>query len=283
MNKMNELTDLSLYVEDLTNGAVTDYEVTISSFVYLKDNDRVQITNPPQVKFGQDGISCRPAEPDQVGVIGVNCETLDDSSFAVSLTQVDKLEGDFKFIVSGLKNPPNFRTSGKFSNIYMTTGDYYEIQKLSNYDNLFIQTDTPGTITSYTRASSTEVYGLDATYSLEFMPKNPIGKNGMIILEWSESVTFIEEDAVCKVETNQVFTSECTFDFDAKSIKIINVFKNVEDVYDSSVTITLEKITNPESNIGLKPFKLRTYDDTSLDYPIDMLDYLPLTTCNYPC
>ena len=61
------------------------------------------------------------------------------------------------------------------------------------------------------------------------------------------------------------------------------MFKNVEDFYQSSVTITLEKITNPESNIGLKPFKLRTYDDTSLDYPIDMLDYLPLTTCNYPC
>jgi len=40
---------------------------------------------------------------------------------------------------------------------------------------------------------------------------------------------------------------------------------------------------NPLSNIGLKKFKLRTYDDPLKEFPIDMLDYNPLTACNWPC
>ena len=35
MNEMNEMTGLKLFVGDLTNGAVTDYEFTIDTFVYL--------------------------------------------------------------------------------------------------------------------------------------------------------------------------------------------------------------------------------------------------------
>ena len=47
MNKMNEMTDLKLFVGDLTNGAVTDYEFTIDTFVYLKNKDRIRMVVPP--------------------------------------------------------------------------------------------------------------------------------------------------------------------------------------------------------------------------------------------
>ncbi len=47
MNKMNEMTGLKLFVGDLTNGAVTDYEFTIDTFVYLKNKDRIRMTVPP--------------------------------------------------------------------------------------------------------------------------------------------------------------------------------------------------------------------------------------------
>jgi hypothetical protein len=165
----------------------------------------------------------------------------------------------------------------------MRTFDYKNIQKLSNYDDLFITTNTPGTIVDFTRTQSTEVYTLESTYTLTFQPLNRIGKNGMITLEWSDQVQFIEKDAVCKVETSEVFNEACTFDFEKKSIKIINTFKNVDTYYFSPITIVLEKIKNPVNNIGLDNFKLRTYDDTAKEFAIDMLDYLPLTPCNYPC
>ena len=42
-------------------------------------------------------------------------------------------------------------------------------------------------------------------------------------------------------------------------------------------------LRNPETNIDLKKFKLRTYDDADKIYAVDMLDYNPLTICNWPC
>ena len=56
MSKMNEISDVNLFIADLTNGAVTDYEFTLDTFVYLKDLDRVLFTIPPQVGFGENGI-----------------------------------------------------------------------------------------------------------------------------------------------------------------------------------------------------------------------------------
>ena len=57
---MNDLKGLDIHVDDLSNGAVTAYQFKIDTFVYLKNNDRILITTPPQVGFGKDGLSCYP-------------------------------------------------------------------------------------------------------------------------------------------------------------------------------------------------------------------------------
>jgi len=84
------------------------------------------------------------------------------------------------------------------------------------------------------------------------------------------------------VETYQVFTSACAIDFEKRYIEIQNVFKGADQFF-SPVSITLERLTNPVTNVGLKPFKLRTFDDIKKEFAIDMLDYTPLTICNWPC
>lgn len=104
----------------------------------------------------------------------------------------------------------------------------------------------------------------------------------MITLEWTDQVVFLEENPICKVETYQVFTAACAIDFKKRSIEIFNVFKGVDQFF-SPVSITLDKITNPVTNIGLRPFKLRTYDDMEKKFAVDTLDYTPLTQCNWPC
>lgn len=182
-----------------------------------------------------------------------------------------------------MKNPPNYRTSGKFSNIFMETYDYYDMQRLMNYDDLFIQTNTPGTIIDYKLQQSTEIYGLNATYTINFMPLNPISKEGIITLEWTDQVIFYEDEPTCKIETYQVFTTSnyCTINFDDKIITIKDVFK--EDIHFAPISITLDMLRNPVTNIDLKKFKLRTFDDRDKIYAVDMLDYDPLTICNWPC
>ena len=151
MSKMNELTKLEIEPLDLTNGAVTDYLVRIDSFVYLKDNDRLMITNPETVGFGPDGITCHPTRPDPLGVSAVSCEKISDTSFEVNVEKLTQQDGIFELIVHGLKNPPNFRKSGLFSDIFMQTDDYYSIQILEKYDNLWIQTNKAAQITDFQR------------------------------------------------------------------------------------------------------------------------------------
>lgn len=115
------------------------------------------------------------------------------------------------------------------------------------------------------------------------MPLNPISKEGIITLEWTDQVIFYEDEPTCKIETYQVFTTSnyCTINFDDKIITIKDVFK--EDIHFAPISITLDMLRNPVTNINLKKFKLRTYDDRDKIYAVDMLDYDPLTICNWPC
>ena len=87
MNIMNTLTGLEIIPQSLINGAVTDYLIRIDSFVFLKDNDRILITNPPTVSFGPNGISCAPATPEK-GVSQATCEVVDNDSFSISTSKV---------------------------------------------------------------------------------------------------------------------------------------------------------------------------------------------------
>ena len=116
-------------------------------------------------------------------------------------------------------------------------------------------------ILDYTLQQSTEIYGLNATYTITFMPLNPISKNGLVTLEWSDDVIFYEEEPTCKIETYQVFTTSkyCTINFNDKIITIRDVFK--EAIHFAPISITLDMLRNPTTNINLEKFKLRTYDD----------------------
>ena len=66
-------------------------------------------------------------------------------------------------------------------------------------------------------------------------------------------------------------------------ITIRDVFTSATGEYRAPITITLDKIRNPVSNKDLVPFELRTYDDPDKVYPIDMLDFIPNTPCEFPC
>ena len=124
----------------------------------------------------------------------------------MNFQKVDYKEGSYEFIVHGMKNPPNFRKSELFTDIYFQTADYYNIQQVANYENLWIQTNEVATIKDFTRSQSVELFGVDAIYTIQFTPENPIGKDGIITLQWTEQVKWNQEnDIVCKVETYQSF------------------------------------------------------------------------------
>lgn len=137
MTNVNTLKAMDVQALSQINGAITDYIIEIESDVELKDRDRILITTPKTVGFSTKGITCDAAVP-PIGVSEISCESIDEYSLAVNFKKVDQNLGNFKFIVHGMKNPPNFRRSGLFTNIFMQTFDYYSIQKLENNENLWI-------------------------------------------------------------------------------------------------------------------------------------------------
>ena len=192
MSVMNTMTGIEIKPVDLTNGLVTEYIITIDTFVFLGDRDLLLIKTPEEVGFGPDGLGCKAVSPAPVGVTECSAETNDNESFFVQLDEIARHAGIFEVAVSGLKNPPNFRRSGLFSNIKMQTYDYYNIMYLESHDHLWIQTDTPATVSTWKLEQSTVVLGLDASYALVFTPENPIGPTGHMTLKWSDQVEFYQ-------------------------------------------------------------------------------------------
>ena len=117
------------------------------------------------------------------------------------------------------------------------------------------------TIIEFTQYQSVEIFGVDAIYSIQLTPVNPISRDGIMTLKWTNQVEFNREnDIVCKVETYQSFNRQCKINFGTREVKIINIFKE-SDNYAAPITITLEKIRNPMSNKDLAPFIIETFDD----------------------
>ena len=83
MSVMNVMSGIEITPKDLTNGAVTDYTISLDTFVFLEDGDIILLTNPPEISFGADGLTCSAVSPDPVGVTEASCENIDGSSFFV--------------------------------------------------------------------------------------------------------------------------------------------------------------------------------------------------------
>ena len=121
-----------------TNGAITDYEFTLDSFVHIMDRDILKIQMPNEVQI-LSTLECKAVLPDPIGIIDASCSS-NQQLLTVQFNDVDQLEGQFKFIASNIKNPPSTKKTSQASGIFMTTYDFKNIQELKKeqYKNLVI-------------------------------------------------------------------------------------------------------------------------------------------------
>ena len=126
MSRMNFMNSLSIQPVDLTNGAITDYVFSFDSFVHLKDKDILNVELPVRVQpLAQ--VICSAQQPDPVGVLSASCSA-NENFLTIQFDDIDKLDGEFEVIVSGIKNPSSTRKTGTASNIFMETADFFNIQ-----------------------------------------------------------------------------------------------------------------------------------------------------------
>ena len=196
-----------------------------------------------------------------------------------------------------MKNPPTLKISDKFSNIYVTDKESYDVAKLDgelttgilNLKAAFIQKP-------YSLTQSNDEASELAVYTIKFFPTNSIPSTGSIQLTWPAHVR-VTEEASCAVGTSAAFLDNCLIeptenaaDGDAGgTITITGVFVDQEHFSDQ-ITISLA-VYNPVNNRPQElGFGIRTYADEDSAYMIDYLtdaDYegllIPHLECTHPC
>lgn len=188
MKEQNFIDGMQIRYLDGASGEIVPYEVTIDTFVHFKDSDKLFITLPPEVGTNPAGISCEAVEPPE-GVLECSAEA-NKKTVTVQLVKLDKLDGQFKFVLNGMKNPGSTRPSSLFSDIHVETHDFYPIMKLESHEGLFIETDAPGRIKDFQLVQSTELFDFNSVYTISLTPFNPIGENGILTLKWTDQVVF---------------------------------------------------------------------------------------------
>jgi len=185
-------------------------------------------------------------------------------------------------LIWGIRNPPSFKPTKPFSNLYLQTNDYFNITQASEQQaaSLYIQTKNVAIIQSYTVTQQTEEVGGIGPLEIVFTPVNPLTKDGAMTLRWSDQIQ-IFNDTTCKVQTYKDFGNEqCLFDINQKTLTVSGIFQNG---FKGAIKLTLSKVRNPLSNRKLSLLEIRTFADAKLLYPMDLLNVLPKLRCNYPC
>ena len=142
-----QLANLNIKAIDKTNGAVSGYKFTLESVVHLEADDILYAELPEELSLAD--ISCRGIPDVPVGVLQVSCTGV-GRVLQISLEELERQAGVFEFIVDGIVNAPTTRTTEPFKNVFMTTFDYYDIQKLESNVHLTITNEIPGEIMDYT-------------------------------------------------------------------------------------------------------------------------------------
>ena len=99
-----------------------------------------------------------------------------------------------------------------------------------------LKTEKPAIIQDYTLTQGTEEYGLEGSLTLQFYTENPIEPDGVIIIEWSDSVTLFQ-NTFCQVTTfKQILRPNvCVFDFDTNTLRIQNAFIEMSSAFSGLV------------------------------------------------
>ena len=127
------ITNFSVKPSNETNGGISDVTISITTQVKLEDGDVLSFTVPSQVIV--------PQTADELNIISIGRDIREDlldvkdelkvevngNTITVTFVKVGEATNLYKFVVSGLKNPPSQMESDGFSNIYIKDKDNWSV------------------------------------------------------------------------------------------------------------------------------------------------------------
>ena len=166
----------------------------------------------------------------------------------------------YKWTLDNITNPPSVLPSDPFSDLISYDSNNDGVQQYFIVPGPIIINTQPGEISVADLIQKNKQHNQNTTYIVIFEPANPIPPSGVVVINWPEAVTVPEDGVQCLVETTEIYTENCIFDYENRSITIINVFENVPGSYNEAISIELIGVTNPISNeVDSQGFNLKTF------------------------
>lgn len=207
MAVMNTFTFLGASMVNQTNGAKTDYTITLTMpVVPVMNGDILYMTFPTTVVL-PSGAVCTPIS----GVTSISCTNSGQNLIAKMTTlSSSSFTGTLKFLVKSVTNPSSTKVSSAFSGVYFTDKSGFNVQQLLSTVLTTVQTTIAANILSYQPVYQDNLQmGVLATYRIQFTPTNQISPSGSIVSTWPTQVT-INSTVSCQVTTNSKFSNVCT-------------------------------------------------------------------------
>ena len=138
MNHMNYFTSLTVTPSNLTNGAVTDYTVEFSTEVFVNQSDILTLQFPLTVRM-TEATTCVVPEPTEETdcLVAVSCG-MTGKKLMVTIDKLRCRTGNYKFIVTNIKNPPSTKKSDPFWQIFMSDSNFMDVQQVRDLSKTFI-------------------------------------------------------------------------------------------------------------------------------------------------
>ena len=145
MDKMSKFSSFEIVAENKTNGHAGVHKVKFHSALPIMTGDILILTVPPEMSV-EAAIFC---SGNASGIVSVTC-TGTATTLRAQFSDVNQEAGTFTFFIDGIKNPPSFKPSSSYQDIYLTDSDGYYIQNVADYTNLYVQTEAVALIYNYT-------------------------------------------------------------------------------------------------------------------------------------
>ena len=127
------ITNFSIKPSNETNGGISDVSISINTIIKLEDGDVLTFTVPSEVIVPQsaselDIISIgRDINEDLLDVKDDLKVEVNGNTITVTFVKVGESTNLYKFVVSGLKNPPSQMETEGFSNIFIKDKDNWSV------------------------------------------------------------------------------------------------------------------------------------------------------------
>lgn len=173
--------------------------------------DKLYITFPPQVTLPDISflnIASQARIVDQLSVKDEIQAVINGQTVIITFTKVAPLTGTYMWTVDNIGNPRSLQPSDPFTQIYFRSSDGYFVQEFVNLRGPVVDNTLPAQILIQDLIQLSNDPEQITTYTIWFMPTNPIPPTGSVQIAWPSQVRLMP-DVTCTVITGTTYENSC--------------------------------------------------------------------------